>query len=137
MTIYLIQCTKKKKKYKCKAEELYSESDWFEKALAYAKKQNPDLIFILSAKYHLVRLNDIVEPYNLTLKDFSEKEKKVWSYIVYKKIKKVNPTKIIFLAGVAYRKYLIYKLRQQNIECFCPLKNLSIGYQLQWLKDNA
>lgn len=57
--------------------------------------------------------------------------------MVYKKIIKTNPTKIIFLAGLAYRKYLIYKLRQQNIECFCPLKNLGIGYQLQWLKDNT
>lgn len=69
------------------------------------KKQNPDLIFILSAKYHLVRLNDIVEPYNLTLKDFSEKEKKVWSYIVYKKIKKSK----------SYKNYFFSRSRLQKI----------------------
>ncbi len=53
-----------------KAEDLYV-SDLFRKSLAYARQLQPAAIFILSAKYGLVRPADPIDPYNLTLNKLS------------------------------------------------------------------
>ena len=73
--IILLSCVSQKKNVKCKAKDLYVSS-LFCKAYKYAQKLNPDKIYILSAKYHLLELDDEIEPYNLTLNDMSEVEKK-------------------------------------------------------------
>lgn len=77
--IIFIYCVKLKKNKKCKAEELYI-SDLFKKSLAYAKKQKPNKIFILSAKYGVLELKDIIEPYEVTLNKLNKQEKKKWAY---------------------------------------------------------
>ena len=73
--VILISCVSLKRNVKCEAQYLYI-SPLFVKSLQYAKLQNPDKIFILSAKYGLVKCDDIIEPYNVTLKNFSKKESK-------------------------------------------------------------
>jgi len=55
--IVLISCSSKKSAHKSKAKNLYI-STLFRLSLAYAKKLKPDKIFILSAKYGLLNLND-------------------------------------------------------------------------------
>ena len=56
-TIVLIPCVSKKLNYGAKAKDLYI-SPLFKYSLAYARKLNPDMIYILSAKHRLVDLNE-------------------------------------------------------------------------------
>ena len=63
-------------------------------------------------------------------------EKKVWANNVLQDLRKVadlNNDEFIFLAGENYRKYLIPHIKNYKI----PLKGLSIGKQLQYLKERT
>lgn len=133
--IILIACCSKKSKEKARAIDLY-QSDLFKKSIAYAKSVNPDAIYILSAKYGLVELEKEIDTYDLTLNQFSEKEKREWACNVKKSLEEKSDLKndcFIFLAGQNYRKYLIPCISHYKI----PLENKRIGEQLQWLKENT
>jgi hypothetical protein len=129
--IILISCVSKKRTQRSKARDLYI-SALFKKNLQYALRLEPDEIFILSAKYGLVGLDEEIEPYNLTLNTMSSNEIKEWaSGVLWQLSEKANlqEDQFTFLAGVKYRKYLLPNLA--NVEI--PLKGLRIGEQLQRL----
>lgn len=63
--IVLIACAKNKMPHRAKAKELY-RSSLFKYSLKYAELLNPDKIFILSAKHHLLDLEREIEPYDET-----------------------------------------------------------------------
>lgn len=131
--IVLISCASKKLAYKSKAEDLYI-STLFRLSLAYAKKLKPDKIFILSAKYGLLNLNDEIATYNETLnnKPFSDIE--IWAEKVVTDLGKMVNLKddmFIFFAGKKYRKYILPPIKYYKI----PLKGLRIGEQLRFLKN--
>lgn len=79
--IVLIPCSKCKqkidRKVKVKAEDLYISS-LFKKGKRYAKLRNPDAIYILSDKYHLLKLEDEIKFYDISIKEMSSKEKTIW-----------------------------------------------------------
>jgi hypothetical protein len=132
-TIVLITCVKKKRDFRCKAEDLYI-SPFFKKNLAYAKSLNPDKIFILSAKYGLLHLDSEIDTYDLTLNSFKTEELKNWAEGTLQQLKyetDLNMDKFIFLAGDRYRKFLLPRLENYEI----PFKGLGIGKQLQFLKS--
>lgn len=52
------------------AKDMYV-SDLFKKSLEYARRLNPAKIYILSAKYGLLELDDMIEPYEITLNEMS------------------------------------------------------------------
>ena len=129
--IVLISCVSKKLSYKSPAQELYI-SPLFKKNLQYAKSLNPDKILILSAKYGLLKLNEIINPYEKTLNKMRSKEIKEWANKTLEQLKKVTNTnrdEFIFLAGNNYRKFLLPHIKHYNI----PMQGLGIGKQLQWL----
>lgn len=132
--IVLISCVSKKLDHKAKAEDLY-ESSLFKKNLAYARSLKADDIYILSAKHHVLKLTDEIEPYNVTLNNMKSKERKEWSTCVLNELKKVsdlgNDT-FIFLAGVKYRQYLLSSITHYEI----PMEGKKIGEQLHWLTRN-
>jgi len=135
MKVILVSCVSKKLSSKAKAKDLYV-SPLFKFNLKYAKSLNPDKIFILSAKYGLIDLDEEVEPYNQTLNNMSSKEVRTWADNVLNKLKEVSDLKndeFIFLAGERYRKYLIPKITNYKI----PLKGLGIGKQLKYLKEQT
>jgi len=138
-TLGLISCTKKKQNYPCKAIEMYSASDLFRKAYAYAVKKY-DFVAILSAKYGLLFPDDKIEPYDLTLKDMSSKEVKEWSEKVFDQLNcrfsLHDYDKAFFHTGKKYRQYLIQRLENVGIKCEAPLKNLGIGKQKAWYKHH-
>jgi hypothetical protein len=76
--IILISCVSKKLPHKASARHLYI-SPQFKKNLAYAQRLDPDAIFVLSAKYGLVDLDQEIEPYDLTLNTMSTDRIKVWA----------------------------------------------------------
>jgi hypothetical protein len=138
-TLGLISCTKKKQNHSCKASEMYSASDLFRKAYAYAVK-NYNVVAILSAKYGLLLPDDEIDPYNVTLNDMSSDEVRRWSERVFAQMKnKLNLQdfdKAHFHTGSKYREYLIPKLEHLGLKCAVPLKYLSIGKQLAWYKEH-
>ena len=130
--IVLISCVSKKRAVKSKAPDLYI-STLFKLSLQYARKLKPDAIFILSAKYGLVSLNEEIEPYNVTLNMMSAKERKEWADKVIEQLimcADLQEDHFTILAGERYRQYLLPHLHHRDI----PLEGLSIGKQLQLLK---
>ena len=131
--VILISCVSKKVQYPTKAENLY-QSTLFKFALQYAKMQNADRIYILSALYGLLELSDVVAPYEKTLNSMKEFEIKQWSEKVVDQIIQkgldLKTDQFIFLAGNNYRKYIIPNIQKISI----PMKGLRIGEQLAYLK---
>jgi hypothetical protein len=130
--IILISCSNKKLSHRARARDLYV-SPLFKLQLAFAQSLKPKAIFILSAKYGLVDLGRMLEPYDQTLNTMSAREVQHWA----KKVRRQMDGKIdferdevVFLAGEKYRKYLLPHFRNISV----PLKGLGIGKQLSSLK---
>lgn len=131
--IVLISCVSKKLTYKTLARSLYTSS-LFKKNLAYAQRLKPDAIYILSAKFGLVDLDQEIEPYELTLNTMGAGEIKVWADRVLEQLSTcvdLRQDHFIFLAGQKYRKYLLPKMHSYEI----PMEGLPIGKQLQALSE--
>ena len=130
--IFLIACCSKKLQGSHPAEELY-QSDLFKKSLAYAKQQNPDKIFILSAKHHVVELQDKLCYYNKTLNNMTAEERKLWGKTVSNQLQAkgcdFQNDKFTILAGENYRKNLVSEISDVVI----PLEGMRIGEQLHTL----
>lgn len=133
--VVLISCASKKRSSKSQAKDLYV-SDLFKKNLQYALQLQPDHIFILSAKYGLVPLDEEIEPYDVTLNNMPAKEVKDWSEGVLRDLARksdLQQDRFVFLAGAKYRKYLVEHLTYVEI----PFEGLTIGRQLQRLKEEG
>jgi hypothetical protein len=135
--IVFLSCTKSKTSYEAPAQELYSASPMFQKTLEYGKTLKPDKMYILSAKHHLVNLNQKLKPYDLTLKDFNKEEKEKWGEEVYKEMKSrglnLEKDTFIFLAGNEYIKPLTKYIPEKNIET--PMGGKRFGQRLKWLNS--
>ena len=134
MNVAFISCVKEKRIGEYKAKDLYI-SDFFRKSLGYVNNKY-DKIFILSAKYGLLDLNDKIENYEMTLNDFSKIEKVEWSVMVCNQLEtKVDDSDdLYFYVGNNYREHLLPLLSNK---CFVPLEGKGIGEQLQYFKNNT
>ena len=131
-TVALISCVKKKGNHPAKAKDLYT-STLFRSGYRYALSLNPSAIFILSAKYHLLNPETVIEPYEHTLNTIRKSEIVDWSEKVLKQLREVSDLKqdnFIFLAGERYRKYLVPHISNYKI----PMQGLPLGKQMAWLK---
>lgn len=102
-TIVLISCSSQKGSSATTAEQLYASS-LFKKSLARAKKLNPDAIYILSGKHHLLSLDKVIEPYNQKVSS-KKAENEAWGAEVIEQLKKVTDLqkdKFIIYAGKDY-----------------------------------
>lgn len=135
--VAFISCTKSKAGGIRMAKDLYSPSSLFTKAYDYCLK-NYDMIYILSAKYHLLKPTDIVESYEQTLNNMSKSECQKWAREVLKLInneiqfgtlKGHTIEGFYFHAGEKYRKYLIKDL-SLIAPCSVPLEGMGIGVQM-------
>jgi len=95
-----------------------------------------DHVAILSAKYGLLLPEEVIEPYELTLKTMGEQKRREWAERVIRQLdEKIGLNKIksvYFHAGHDYREYLTSLLRNAHIQTEAPLEGLSYGRQLQW-----
>lgn len=132
--VVFISCVSKKLPHRARAEELYV-SDLFKKSLAYAKSLRPRTIYILSAKYGLLKLDKTIEPYEQTLNTMKDREIREWSQKVLIQMQKAKidfkKDEAVFLAGAKYRKYLMPHFAHAQ----APLSKLGIGRQLAHLKN--
>jgi hypothetical protein len=130
--IVLISCVKSKLPYRAKVRDLYT-STLFRSNLRYAQSLNPDAIYILSAKYGLVSLDEEIDTYNLTLNGMGEAQKKAWAARVIASLRQqadLENDHFIILAGINYRKYITPCLHSFEV----PMEGLAFGQQLQELK---
>ncbi len=131
--IVLLACCGPKLKHKAPAAVLYC-SDLFRKSLAYAQALSPDAIYILSAKYGLVTLDQELEPYDFTLNKQSTTTIRLWSDQVLKQLSEesdLEKDRFVILAGDRYFRNLLPVLRHVEL----PLEGLGIGKRLQWLNQ--
>ena len=135
--IVLISCASKKSACSAPAEELY-QSALFTKSLAFAETLKPDAMFILSAEHHLLNLDTIVEPYDVTLNKFTKQQAKEWSQVVLKQLRDANfdlqNDEFTILAGKNYYQDLIGvgKIEKYTL----PYKDCKgIGYILKFLTN--
>lgn len=131
--IILISCASEKLDKKAKAKDLYN-SDLFKKSLSYAGSLKPDSIFILSAKYGLLSLDEEISPYNLTLNNMKKVERETWAKKVILQLSKysnLSNDEFTFLAGKKYREFILPQLKNYKI----PMEPLGIGKQKKWLKE--
>lgn len=131
--VYLISCSAEKQDKPAPAAEMYV-SPLFEKSLSFAKKQQSDndYIKILSAKYHLTDLDQVIKPYDLTLKNFSTQQKKDWANKVYSQILdkySLQFDRFMFLAGNAYTEHLMSKFKYKTD----VLEGMRIGERMAYL----
>ncbi len=130
-TIVLIACASVKRHQRARAEDLYV-SALFRGNLLYAKRRKPDAIYILSAKYGLLELDRVIEPYDTTLREVSAEKKRAWADGVLVQLRRHTDLErdyFILLAGDAYRRYLIPHIAFYEI----PLHGMAIGKQLHYL----
>ena len=109
-TIVLIGCSKLKLDHCATASQLY-QGAVFKKSLVVARKHYPNApVYVLSAEYGLVPIDQILCPYDETLNGKKADEIKDWSAKVIGQMKAIgiDPQNDIFIvfAGKNYRKYL-------------------------------
>ena len=117
-TVYLISCCKEKLKFVAKAKDLY-QSEGFKKRLSEALSHNPNEILILSAKHHIVELDQVLEPYDVCLSNETVGEQKKWAEICIAALKSkydLTKDKFVILASEDYYKNLIGQNRIENYE---------------------
>lgn len=130
--VVLISCVSKKLPHRARAEDLYV-SPLFRLNLEYARKLRSDAIYILSAKYGLLDLDTLVEPYDVTLNAMNASQAKEWAQGVVRQLGSeadLTSDHFVLLAGEKYRKHLTPHLASYEV----PLEGLTIGRQLQKLR---
>lgn len=125
MTIGLVACGKKKLATSAAACDLYQGS-LFRKASAYCATTY-DRWYILSAKHGLLAPDQVVEPYDLSLKELTLNERQQWATRVLAEIERRGLAGGSFYlhAGIQYSKFLAPALNADR-----PLSGLGIGKQL-------
>ena len=131
--IIFISCVKNKMSSPCIARNMYV-SDLFKKSLSYAEQLDKSAtIYILSAKYGLLELNEQIEPYELTLNTMNKKQRKEWADKVLMQCKEKGISfdeEAIFLCGKKYREFLMNEFKNSS----APLEHMGIGEQLAFYK---
>lgn len=111
-------------------------NDLFRKMFLYAEKLHPKMIFILSAKYGLLKPDDVIEPYEKTLKNMRADEKRAWTEAVITRLRQeadLQKERFIFLAGAPYREGILPYIVHHEV----PMEGLSFGRQLRWLAERT
>ena len=117
-TIVLISCSSEKESTATTAEQLYTSS-LFKKSLARAKKLNPDAIYILSGKHHLLPLDKVIEPYNQRV-SHKKDENEAWGAKVIEQLKKVT--------DLQNDKFIIYAGKDHVTPIKSSLKNVILPF---------
>lgn len=132
-TVYLVSCVGKKQAITMHAKDLYV-SEWFLRARRYVEATGCRW-FILSAKYGLVAPDQTLAPYEQTLNTMGIVDRRTWARHVQTQMDEQLPNteRIVVLAGIRYREFLLEYFHRRGIAVEIPLEGLGIGEQLSWL----
>jgi len=134
--VALVSCVKAKRPSATAARDLYT-SPLFLALRAYAIT-HADAWYVLSAEHGLLRPDQVVAPYERTLNGMPKCDRLAWAGRVKSQLVQVLPTgaEVVLLAGARYREGLEPLLRAAGFSVTVPLEGLSIGKQLQKLKQS-
>lgn len=101
--------------------------------MAYAQTfTTQDNIYILSAKYGVLPLEKVIEPYNKTLNNMNIQEKQDWKNMVIKQLEDIGinkDTEVVFICGTNY-----YTLLEDYFTNYkLPLPKQGIGVQQHFM----
>jgi hypothetical protein len=132
--VALVSCVKHKRDEASPARDLYL-SPLFRGLRQYAESYS-DAWFILSAEHGVVAPDQVVTPYDRTLKTMGRKERLSWAQRVQRQlVELIAPgTQVIILAGNRYRQDLVPFLQARGCVVTVPFAGLKIGEQLHRLK---
>jgi hypothetical protein len=138
--IGLVGCGKSKQAHAAPARDLYTGA-LFRKSLAYAEARC-SVVYVLSAKHGLLALDQVVEPYDLTLSSQRCSERVTWARGVWSQLCELydlrgaaGPRSFMVLAGDPYSAPLLSVAVVLNllVELLVPLRGMDIGERLQFL----
>lgn len=136
-TIFLVACVKTKQPQPMAVKDLYT-SEWFWRARAFVELTRCPW-YVLSAEYGLLYPDDVVAPYDRTLKQMSAPERRSWGERVQRQLEvlPLEDKTVVLLAGRPYREPVMDYLRSRARDVKVPMENLPQGRQLQWLGEQA
>lgn len=135
MRIGLVGCVKSKLEHTSPAQDLYTSPLFRGRRAAVAGRC--DRWFVLSALHGLVAPDDLLDPYDQTLKDVSRPERRRWSRQVLRDLEH----RIGSLAGHTFeihagKDYLAWGLetglKERGAEVELPVEGLMLGQQLSY-----
>ncbi|HET7580020.1 MAG TPA: hypothetical protein VFK33_12135 [Bacillales bacterium] len=135
--IGLLATARKKRSYPAPVVEFYT-SPLFRKSVQYAF-QNYDRIYFYNAKDGLLQPEQIMEPYDVSIKTFTLEEKKEWAQGVvsaFRYFESPEQITVYLHGGYVYRKFLQPELTRYGFHFRVPLKGLGIGKQLSWYDEH-
>lgn len=134
--IVLVGCGKIKRGGVCEAKYMYTGSlfrDHFELAKAMPARK----VAIVSAMYGVVDLDEVIEPYDLTVGDMSIEERSAWERKIVAQVHALTADDrelVVLLAGEAYASWVPACARRVR----CPLTGFTLGERRAviraWLK---
>jgi hypothetical protein len=138
MRVGLVSCSKAKLDHRAPASELYSSSALFRGASCCVKR-SCDRWYILSARHHLVRPEEELDPYNQTLNDSSVTERRRWSQEVLSRLGEqlgdVRGVTFEVHAGASYLNFgLVDGLVDRGAKVESPVGGMPQGKRLQFYK---
>lgn len=134
----LVSCAKTKRDHAAKCRELY-KSPLFVASLEHAERVS-DETFVISAAHGLLSLDEIVAPYDRTLRELSKKERLAWGSRVVGSIEARFarlPLELLVLAGLEYAAPIRAAALSRAWTFEAPLARKSIGQRLAWLKAHV
>lgn len=127
MTTYIVACGKEKAQFRMQAKDMYIGS-YFKSCLKYALEFG-DKVFILSAKYGLLELDDFINPYDLLMGD----DGSVTIDIVKEQAINLEISgNVIVLGG---KKYLDFSKKIWK-NATCPLSG-GLLHQISWMNQQV
>ena len=135
--VVLVSCVKKKGKTDAPAKNLYT-SQLFRGMRRYAE-QSAGAWYILSAKYGLLRPDEVVAPYEQTLNAMPKADRLAWAGRVQQALLMLLPAgaEVVILAGKRYRENIVPFLERHGFAVTVPMAGLAFGSQLRWLKEHV
>ena len=134
-SIGLVGCSSMKRDDAAPARLLYA-SPLFRSALALAEARH-EFVYIISAKYELVTLDQEIEPYEKTIADLAKEWRAVWGTRVWGSIMtrhRDQDRQVTIYAGKEYASPIIRAgFHQATFQQ--PLARLQVGQRLRWLSE--
>lgn len=141
--VVLVGCSGPKLDHAAPARELYTGA-LFRKSVAYAEARGLEWI-VLSALHGVVLADQLLDPYEKTLKSASRCAREEWGQKVQAELKRLFPgARFVFLAGQDYATAIsgLERTRGANgrvvdrcnpLDAVEPLRGMGIGEKLAWL----
>lgn len=139
--LLILSCGGAKRAQAAPARDLYTGS-LFRAGLRYTDAQvakgKADAIRILSAKYGLLELGQVIEPYDLWLGAIARRKTtaKDWDVLVLQvraRLQELAPTTVTILGGELYVE-LVRMCAPRSATVQDPLKGFTQGMRLQWFR---